>query len=688
MSALEQIRQRPVLVISILGLALLLFILTAIDTPGELFTANHTVAKVDGQKIDYLEFQRRVEQQSEQMRDQGYTNVDNARIQQSVLQQMINETLLNEELDALGLTVTDNELSRAMIGDNPHPMVAQMVQQWGFPSAQVLYDYAFNAQKYGLQPEQAQQLQQAWTALETQTERALLSQKFGNLFSGALPANKLDAQAVYDANAVTSTIAYARTDYNALPDDQFKPTEDDIKAIYNEEKQRFLITEPQFVVDYITVDIVPSKEDLDAASKEVTNAIVALRDCEGTEALADNSKFYVNRVSAPKSKLSPSLRQNLDKITADTVCQVSFYDNTYTLAKLIGSTENVDSVLLDMAVFAEGANVDSVLVKLNNGSRPADLGEKLIAQNQDSVWVSLTDPQLAMVKEDIAAAEAGKYFTAKNNPGVAMKIRTRKAPVAVYDIAEITYEVIPSNATVSKLNGDFSKFLADNNTPEKFAAAAVKAGYSVMEANVTPSTLSVNNLPESRNAAKWTIENKKGAVSGILKNDNDTRLMGVAIKDIFDGDFIPYTFAPVHKYLEDKARNRAKGAKLMADFQGKAKDVPGYAAAMKVAVDTTQVTFGQPMVRNFPPFESALNANVAVAKEGQLVGPVALNSSLIVFQVIKVDKEGRPFDFQNDSMVYTQREGAMALQQSLAAILLSNKKVDNRIQKFYSIEQQ
>lgn len=688
MSALEQIRQRPVLVISILGLALLLFILTAIDNPGELFTDNHTVAKVDGQKIDYIEFQRRVEQQSEQMREQGYTNVDNARIQQSVLQQMINETLLKEEFEALGLTVTDNELSRAMIGETPHPMVAQMVQQWGFPSAQVLYDYAFNAQKYGLQPEQAQQLQQAWAALEKQTEQTLLSQKFGNLFSGALPANKLDAKAVYDANAVTSTIAYARTDYNALPDDQFKPSEDDIKAIYNEEKQRFLITEHQYIIDYITVDVVPSKEDLAAAAKDVSAALAALRATEGTEAVADNSKFYVNRVSAPKSKLSPSLRQNLDKITADSVCQISFYDNTYTLAKLIGSTENVDSVLLDMAVFAENANADSVLTSLNAGGRPADLGEKMIAHSQDSVWVSLTDPQLAMVKDDIVAAEAGKYFTSKNNPGVAMKVRTRKAPVAVYDIAEITYEVIPSTATVTKLNEDFGKFLAENNTPEKFAAAAVKAGYNVMEGNVTPSTLSVNNLPESRNAAKWTIENKKGAVSGIFKNDTDTRLMGVAIKDVFDGDFIPYTFNPVHKYLEDKARNRAKGQKLMADFQGKAKDVPGYAAVMKVAVDTTQVTFGQPMVRNFPPFESALNANVAVAKEGQLVGPVALNNSVVVFQVIKVDKKGRPFDFQNDSMVYTQREGAMSLQQSLAAILLSNKKVDNRIQKFYSLEQQ
>ena len=133
MSALEQIRQRPILIISILGLALLLFILTAVDNPGELFSDNHTVAKVDGQKIDYMEFQRRVEQQSEQMRAQGYTDIDNARLQQQVLQSMINEVLLNEEYKALGLTVTDNELSNAMLGENPNPIVTQMVQQMGLP---------------------------------------------------------------------------------------------------------------------------------------------------------------------------------------------------------------------------------------------------------------------------------------------------------------------------------------------------------------------------------------------------------------------------------------------------------------------------------------------------------------------------------------------------------------------------
>lgn len=687
MSALEQIRQRPVLIISILGIALLLFILTAVDRPGELFSDNHTVAEVGGQKIDYMEFQRRVEQQSEQMRNQGYANIDNARIQTMVLQQMINETLLNEEFEALGLAVTDNELSKAMLGETPHPMVARMVQQWGFPSAQVLYDYAYNPQKYGLEPAQSQQLQQAWQALEKDTEKMLLSQKFSNLFSGALPANKLDAKAYYDDNASTSTIAYVRKDYSTLNDDDFKPTDAEIEAIYNEEKNRFRIDEAQYVIDYITVDIAPSKADLDLAAADVNKAIAGLKATEGTEAIAGNSKFYVNRVSAPKGKLAPALSRSLDKITADTVVQVSFFDNKYTLAKLLSVTEDTDSVLLDMAVFAEGAAADSVLNRLNTGARPADLGEKLIAQSQDSVWVSLVDPQLALIKEDVAAAQTGTYFMSKNNPGVAMKVRSRKAPVAVYDIAEITYDVIPSSATVNQLNSDFRKFLEANNTPEKFAAEAPKAGYNVMEGLVTPSTLSVNNLPESRNAAKWTIDNKKGNVSGIFTDDTDSRLMAVAIKEVFKGDFIPSSYGRVHTYLEDKARNRKKGEKLVADFKGKASDIAGYAAAMKAGVDTTQVTFGQPMVRNFPPFESALNANVAVAKNGQLVGPVALNGSVVVFQVVNIDNQGRPFDFKNDAMVFTQREGATALQNSMSGILLGNKKVKNRIQKFYSDRQ-
>ena len=193
MSTLEQIRQRPILIISILGLALLLFILTAVDRPGELFTDNHTVAKVDGEKIDYMEFQKRVEQQQEQLQGRGYTNVDAAQVQEYVLQQMLNETLLHKEFERLGLQVTDKELSEAMLGATPHPYVTQMVQAYNLPSAQMLYDAAYNPTKNGIDPQQAQQFQVAWNSLERDTEQMLLSQKFLHLFQGTLNANKLDA---------------------------------------------------------------------------------------------------------------------------------------------------------------------------------------------------------------------------------------------------------------------------------------------------------------------------------------------------------------------------------------------------------------------------------------------------------------------------------------------------------------
>ncbi|MDE6439091.1 MAG: hypothetical protein K2L62_05505, partial [Muribaculaceae bacterium] len=142
--------------------------------------------------------------------------------------------------------------------------------------------------------------------------------------------------------------------------------------------------------------------------------------------------------------------------------------------------------------------------------------------------------------------------------------------------------------------------------------------------------------------------------------------------------------AEVRQYLTNKARNQKKAAKLIADFQGKGKNVAEYAAAMKVSADTTQVTFGQPFVRNIGAYESNLLANVAVSKKGDLVGPIALNNSVVVFSVSDVAAQGRDFDFENDAMVFNQREGAASFQRTLPQVLLGNKKVDNRIQKFYS----
>ncbi len=682
MSTLEQIRQRPILIISILGVALLLFILTAVDRPQELFSDNHTVAKVDGEKIDYLEFQKRVEQVQQNYQNQGYNDMDRDRLQTEVLQEMIQEALLKKEYERLGLTVTDNELSKAILGEKPHPYVMQMMQQMGVGDPKMFYEAVTNPTKQGIQdPQQIAQLRDAWSALEKQTEEMLMASKFQNLLMGSLNANKLDAQAAYAEATKSWTVAQAVKDASTLPDKGFEPTDAELKAEYEAQKGLFRMAEPTRVISYVSVDVLPSEKDLQAARQIVNKAIADLRLNNGTEGLADNNAFVINRVNTTASAMAPQLRNALPRLQADTVIEVSFMNNTYTLAKLIGATSQVDSVLVDIAMVADAAMTDSVMAKLNSGLKVADLGNDKV-QGSDSIWASLVDPQMAAFKEEIANAETGTYFAPKAAPqrGMLLRVRQRKAPVTVYDIAQATYVVEPSAETVDKLNADLRTFLSSNNTPEKFSANAVKAGYSPFDSYVTPGTLQVANLRDSRNVCKWALGAKKGEVSGVFTDERGSRLMGAALVDIFNGDYLPLSDKEVKNYITQRVTTRKKAEKLAADFKGKGKTVAEYAQAMGVAVDTTTVSFGRGA-------DAVLSANVAVSKKGQLVGPVVTNRGISVFQIVNEDTQARPFNFGQDSQAFGYTQGGMSFQRSFGAVLRGNKKIDNRIQKFYSARQ-
>ena len=256
----------------------------------------------------------------------------------------------------------------------------------------------------------------------------LLQQKFMSQFAGVLTANKLDAEAIFNDNASTSTIAYAKKDLSSLKDEDFPVSDAEINDLYNTEKNRYRINEPQHMVSYIAVDVVPSTDDLAAAQKEVEDAMVGLRLNEGTEAVASNGKFYVNRVSATATSLAPALRKAVPGMAKDSVAMVSFIDNQYTIAKLLDTTTSVDSVLVDLAFINESVDADSIISRLNTGAAKADLGEAL-SQSQDSIWVSLLDPSIATLKDEIANAETGKYFKPANGqPGMTIRVVNRKAP--------------------------------------------------------------------------------------------------------------------------------------------------------------------------------------------------------------------------------------------------------------------
>ena len=385
MATLEKIRNKSALLFTIIIVALLAFILgDFFNSSRTLFGPGTAAAEVAGEKIDIHEFNRRVEEQHQSLQAQGYTNVDNARLQSQVMYQMVYETLMNKELNKLGITVTDKELSQAMTGETVLPQVSQLVSQYGFQRPEDFYDLAYNPSKYNVPQEQVAQLQEAWQALEKDVVEQLRVMKFQNLFTGALVANKLDAQELYDENATTSTIEYVRKDLTTLSDDDFQPTDEEILAKYNDQKNRYRLSEDTRKVDYIVVDIKPSEEDEANAAAEVEEGLQILNSQEGCDGLS--GKFVVNNVTNPKKAMrSEALKTALDTMKVGEAIQLSQAGDTYTLIKLLGVNENQqDTIKFDFAqVKISGvAQRDSIINALNSGATLAEVGAENIQEGQ------------------------------------------------------------------------------------------------------------------------------------------------------------------------------------------------------------------------------------------------------------------------------------------------------------------
>lgn len=684
MATLEKIRSKSVLLLIIVGAALLAFIIGDFFTSGRtLFGTGTTLATAGDQKVDIQEFQRRV-QQEQQREQQSGRQSDGAVLQQRVLNDMLTEKLFDSEIEKLGLTVTDAELTEMMVGKNSAYVDRMIQQQLGLPDAATAHDMAYNPTKYNMPQEQALQLQQYWVELEGNVEKMLLQQKFQNLFAGTLTANELDARALYDDMTPNISVIYAKKDLGAVSEEGITVGESDIESLYASEKNNYKLDEPTRMVNYISVNIVPSQADLMAGQKAVEDALMALN--RGDETLPDAFVSEPQKLSQADIEKQPRLKAALDTLSPGRAVLVNRSGTDYTIAKLNGKTVGTDKVKLDfMAVQGSRQQIDS-LVSLLNAGTPFDsvASSPLVAQSQQATEVSLLDPNSAMVSELIEGRATGLYFAPDTlaQGGRIVRVAERSTPAPIYDLAMVTYTVEPSNATINELESGLQNYLASHKTAKEFADSAQANGFTTFPAYITPSSPSVGNVTDSHSAVAWAMDAKKGEVSPIFGDIQSGRFIAVALDDIYEG-FRPVRDPQVNATLAARAMDSKKAEKLLADYQGKAKDVAGYAALMGAEADTTTVNFSQYMVPGIGMNENAVLGRVAAAKAGELIGPMKANNSVVVLQVINVDNEGRPYSYDESAIRFNQQRGANRLAGNLPLILMGNNKVKNNINKFY-----
>ena len=691
MATLEKIRQRKKILAIVIGAALLAFIVEAGFEALGRSNGDTAAAMVGKEKINIMDFQKRVEQEA--ANDQNnQQQIDGATRQQQVLDEMVNETLVDQELEEVGVDVSDWEITQLTIGKTPAPTVVQFAQQAGAKSPAELYDFIMNPGKQGVQESQVAQLRNQWSQLVDDVVKQYKFAKLQSLIAGCMRANDLDLAQLAEEGATTSIVTFAKKDYSTVPDDKYPVTDAELKAEWEKLKPMFKIDEPVRAIHYIAVNIEPSQEDLAAAQRVADAAYLALQKGRGVDSVKLLGTVQVDTAMLTRDRLPVKVRDFFAGAEVGTVRRDTTVGNKYTMYKLINKQTCLDSVQLSYVVVQGDAKMQKTVMDQLNAGKTLDDMMKAYPQKVDGKlddWQRLyTTPD--SLKRKVDAATPGVYFVYNSGEQGAtlLKVGEKKAPKLFYTLATISYEAYASTKTSEMLRDQFQAFLNKNKTAKDFEANAAKAGYNVQELLVTPSTPQLGGqfggIKDSRKAIKWAFDTKKtGEVSPIFSDNNDV-MIAVALDEIYEGDYLPYTFAQGKEMLTQRIRNRKKGEDLVKQYTGKANDLNGYATLMGVQIDTARVVFasnGDPKMGAEP----GIIGRIATAKPGTLQGPWMGQNAVFVYQVVRQEREERKPTKEELDNRYAQTRGAQvfAAPRGIYQILSSATTIKKNLIKFY-----
>lgn len=678
MATLEKIRSKSILLFTVIIVALLAFILGDLFTSGRsLFGNGTTVAEIGDHKVDIQEYQYQLSIASQEAQQQGMQTSPEL-LQAQVAQRMLFESMMNEEIDKLGITITPKELNFVI---SQNPQLAQYI------------DAINNPNKYQIPAEMREQLKNELKKFEVQTENDLKQNFYGYIFGELFSANELDAKEIHNAINTKHVVSFAVKEFASLPDDKFQVSDEEIKAEWEKNKNVYKLEDEMRTISYIVVDLNPSVDDTNQADKIVKNAFDSLSTTNGLEAIASNVNFnFKTKTYVPSQIKDLSIKNFADSAKVGQVNMLPKAGNTYRMAKLLSSKMEMDSLNISFIEIADTAAFDSIVNALNNGAK----AKSFIGQNDgktrgnDSTWIQLSDPNFdASLKAKLTKCVAGQKIVVDTVVGQqkyqAVYIVNKTTPaVKVSEIAEITYESEPSQATIAKLTGDLTKFLEKNNTADAFIKNAAAAGYQTRATRVDATTSLLDNMvPESRNVIKWAMDANKGEVSGQFSNTDNNRLIVAAVTDIYN-DYIPYSNPETKEALTKIVRDNKKAESIINDLNSKgAKDFNSYAALTGDSIRSASISFNSSSVPSLGNYESAFVGKVFAGQKGQLFKPFKTNNAVVVAQINDITTEGRPYNFKEYSSHFDQMMGGQSLLNNMFKILKGNNKYESNILKFY-----
>lgn len=703
MAILQKIRNKAGLLVVVIGVALLAFIIGDFLNSAQAFfrMSQDKVVVVNGEKVTTQEFSELVSRRTEEMQNmfrqqygmampEGYSD----RINKSVFDQIVEEMLIKDATEDLGIAVSPEELNDMLYGDH---IASQIAQQFGSKAELLNFLQVILSDDLSQYPEnvveQILNYRTSWNNMKNDIQKQRLAEKYLNLVVKTMAPNKYDLQASYDNTRRTVEFNYAMQPYTSVSNDDVTVSAEELKAAYNKNKETYKQNANR-TIKYIAVDIVPSMADYKATEDKIDglkSTFATTKDMSGF--LTFNTDVPYSEAYVAISSMDDEMKNFVQKSKSDDVSGIFFEDESYKVYRLMGKRNAPDSVKVRHIMFplqgdaALTARIDSIYNVLKKGGDFATLAaEYSYEQNSgknggDMGWVAETD-----------AVEFGKEFTdhcfLTNNKSVVriespygihlVQVTDRKAPVAKANVAQMVMNVRPSSETYSNLYNKISSYIATNNQIDNFEANATAEGLMVNTATVGKDDINFGTINDGRSIVKWAFNAKPATLSEIFNVEN--RFLVAMVTNAVEEGYMSQ--ASVEPFLRQQLLTEKKGEKMSADLKAKNyTNIDAAAQGMGGKVEEAKfVTFNTASIAGLGN-ESALIGAASVAEKGKLQGPVAGNRGVYMFTVTNQTNNTQPMDTKAETEKYNQKVYAMMNQ--FMSVLKDNADIeDNRI-KFY-----
>lgn len=645
MSVIQTLRGRGSVVVTImLILALVAFIfMDSFQNVGEIFREDRTlVAEVNGERIETQKYSQALTEYEEAVKQnqgkENYTDEELEGIRTQFWNQKLNEVLINQESDLLGLSVTEKERNSMFTSMNADPLVKQNFTD---PKTGIFDPNRVIQYEQQIMQSEDVNMRKSWGKFKEELLKQRRVNKYIAMIKNGIYAPKFMMEEMAKQQHITANISYVKIPYESVDAANIKISDAEIKEYMEARKNNYINDEDNVGLEYVSFPIIPTSSDSSnslgylSKIKEEFAANQSPYDyaSDKTDELSDENFYNANTLKDA----------NKEALLAAAVGAVvgPYFDNSngskmYKLSKITERKSLPDSVksshilLQPTETYTDAqakAAADSLLKQVKAG---ADFGALAAARSADKQSgekggdIGYLANGMGFSKEHnefIFQGTTGETKIVKSQYGYhVVKITDQKAFQPNIKIASIAKLLEPSQETINVAQQKATDFTSKAKDEKSFNDAAKKLGMDKrIASNITGTQGVVQGLGNVRNLVRWAYANEVGAISTAMMFEDKlvvARLASKATKGALP------SVASKRAEIESVLRRKKQVEQVATKLKG-ANSLQAVATAYKVEVLTADSLKMMGMSNPALGFEPRiLSAAVNKSNIGKVSGPI------------------------------------------------------------------